>query len=133
MKSGKQRRKEIKAARIKRAEKLAAEFDPFKSKLPGTYVLADHSQLSHNLPPVMLPNFYMDKPFRCEDCGSDEVWTAKQQKWWYEIAKGRLESIAIRCFTCRKARRDKREAQKKHMEKMAKKEPHPNEKFFRNT
>lgn len=133
MKSGKQRRKEIKAARYKRAEKLAKEFDPFKSKLPGNYVLADHAELSHNLAPSLLPNFYMDMPYRCRDCDKDEIWTAKQQKWWYEIAKGRLEATAVRCSACRKIRRDEKSKQKLHMEEMAKKKPHPNEAFFKNT
>jgi hypothetical protein len=31
---------------------------------------------------------YLDFPFACAWCGSEEVWTASQQKWWYEEAKG---------------------------------------------
>ena len=49
--------------------------------------------------------FYEDVPFTCQDCGSQEVWTAEQQKWWYEVAKGSIYSMAVRCRRCRQARR----------------------------
>ena len=48
--------------------------------------------------------WYEDMPFVCRDCGRKEVWTAEQQKWWYEHCQGNLESIAIRCGSCRKDR-----------------------------
>ncbi|MGQ0636754.1 MAG: zinc-ribbon domain-containing protein [Planctomycetaceae bacterium] len=54
------------------------------------------------------PLYYDDRPFVCVDCGKDEIWTAKQQQWWYEVAKGSINSIAIRCRSCRQARRAKR-------------------------
>ena len=49
--------------------------------------------------------YYEDKPFTCVDCGSSEVWTAGQQRWWYEVAGGVLESEAVRCRRCRRAKR----------------------------
>lgn len=52
--------------------------------------------------------FYEDTPFVCVDCGKEEIWTAKQQQWWYEVAKGSIYSGAIRCRACRQARRAKR-------------------------
>jgi len=52
------------------------------------------------------PTVYLDREFTCIDCGRREVWTAEQQKWWYEVAKGTLYSTAIRCRDCRSARRD---------------------------
>lgn len=30
--------------------------------------------------------YYIDKRFTCAKCGTEEVWTAAQQKWWYEVA-----------------------------------------------
>lgn len=77
-----------------------------------------------------MPNFYVDTPFVCKDCGVKDLWTAKAQKWWYEIAKGSIWSTASRCSSCRKIRKEAKETQKKHMEEMASKKPHPNEKFF---
>ncbi len=44
---------------------------------------------------------YVDIEFHCRDCGKQEVWTAEQQKWYYEAAKGTLYATAIRCRACR--------------------------------
>jgi hypothetical protein len=47
------------------------------------------------------PEFYDDIEFQCVDCGAEEVWTARQQKWWYEEAGGYFFSTATRCRGCR--------------------------------
>jgi hypothetical protein len=52
------------------------------------------------------PLFHEDREFACVDCGKQEVWTAEQQKWWFETAKGSMDSGAIRCRDGRTARRD---------------------------
>jgi hypothetical protein len=52
------------------------------------------------------PRFYEDREFACVDCGKRELWTAEQQKWWFEVAKGSIYSGAIRCRDCRAARRN---------------------------
>ena len=49
--------------------------------------------------------YYEDLEFKCRDCRKREVWTAEQQQWWYEVAKGPVQSTAIRCRACREARR----------------------------
>jgi hypothetical protein len=51
------------------------------------------------------PAFYEDKPFVCRDCGAPQVWTAAQQKWWYEEAQGYFFAVATRCRPCREAER----------------------------
>lgn len=56
------------------------------------------------------PLYYEDRPFTCIDCGKEEVWTAEQQKWWYEVAQGPIYSQANRCRECRRQRRARREA-----------------------
>ncbi len=109
-KSNKQRRAEIKAARAKRAKALEAKYGMFKPPIPGGVVSADHAQLGHVCPCTILPLYYVDQPFDCRDCGVPEVWTAQQQKWWYEVAKGSLDSIAIRCRPCRKRERERKAA-----------------------
>lgn len=63
-------------------------------------IAADLSQQAPNnsySPPL----YYEDREFTCVDCGREEVWTAGQQKWWYEVAKGPIFSTAIRCRACR--------------------------------
>ena len=104
-KSNKQRRAEIKIARLKRAKALKGKYDVFKPPIPRGAELADYTQLNHVCPCTILPLYYVDHPFICRDCGAQEVWTASQQKWWYEVAKGRLDSIAVRCRPCRKKQR----------------------------
>jgi hypothetical protein len=124
MKSNKQRRKEIKQRRLQRAEKLAAiDRLAVPVHLLSGMVAADHSALVHNNTYGLLPSFYVDKPFVCRDCGSHEVWTAKQQKWWYEIAKGNIDSTAVRCRPCRKkSQAQKTEARTTHLEGIARKQ-----------
>jgi hypothetical protein len=71
-------------------------------ELPAGAVPADlRQQAPHNsYGPV--PLYYVDKDFTCRDCGKQETWTATQQKWWYEVAKGSIYSTAIRCRECRR-------------------------------
>lgn len=99
----------------RRAEKDAKRLDKRKVaagyrvvdgiELPPGAVLANWALLQHNaatIPEIAYPRFYADRPFACRDCGSDELWTATQQKWWYETAKGPIDSIAVRCRSCRR-------------------------------
>ena len=102
MKSGKQRREEIRTKRLERAAKLhGLDRHALVQTLPAGMVAADPTQLAHCNTYGLLPAFYIDRPFVCRDCGSEEVWTAKQQKWWYEVAKGHIDSFAVRCRACR--------------------------------
>ncbi|REK12234.1 MAG: hypothetical protein DWQ37_12625 [Planctomycetota bacterium] len=80
--------------------------------LPEGAIPADLSQQAPNnsySPPL----FYVDQPFTCVDCGSDEVWTAEQQKWYYEVAKGPIQAMAIRCRDCRRKHRERVEEQRR--------------------
>ncbi|MFT3786282.1 MAG: zinc-ribbon domain containing protein [Tepidisphaeraceae bacterium] len=66
--------------------------------------------------------FYEDQPFTCVDCGKHEVWSAAQQKWWYEVAKGDVWTVAQRCRLCRRRERErKNEARSVHLEGLARK------------
>ena len=60
--------------------------------------------------------FYVDVKFKCQDCGSEEVWTAQQQKWFYEVAKGSLHATAVRCRDCRNRLKDQKELQRQQMQ-----------------
>ena len=55
--------------------------------------------------------WYRDYPFTCVDCGKLEIWTDKQQKWWYEVAKGGILTVATRCPQCRRIHRECKAAQ----------------------
>ena len=123
MKSNKQRRKEIKRRRLLRARtyQQVDSCTEASAPIPGM-VAADRNALAHNNTYSLLPLFYIDRPFICRDCGSAELWTAKQQKWWYEIAKGHIDSVAVRCRPCRKTlQNQKAEVRRIHLEGIARK------------
>ena len=110
MKSGKQRRSEIIAKRIQRGLKRAAMLkNGLTETKPSKFVPVNDALLapcnSYGVPDFVRRGYYIDLPFRCAGCGKEEIWTAGQQKWWYEVAKGSLDSKAIRCRPCRQARR----------------------------
>lgn len=78
---------------------------PSSSPSPGAIIVADASKQAANNSYSGRP-FYQDQPFVCEDCGKQEVWTARQQQWWHEVAKGSIYSTAKRCRACRKRWRE---------------------------
>ncbi|MDQ8036233.1 MAG: zinc-ribbon domain-containing protein [Pedobacter sp.] len=129
-KSGRQRRLEIRERRRQRA--LAGNTHSVPAE-PGRHwpagaVAADPAELDHNNTYGMLPLYYADRAFICRDCGSAELWTAKQQKWWYEIAKGNINSTAVRCRSCRTRERTRQaEARRIHLEGLARKTTPPTE------
>ena len=130
MKSNKQRRGEIVAHRRARAEKLRAAthaHDPraLESAGEGTATcnpdrLAYYN--SYGVPPFVARGYYVDAAFQCAVCKKQEVWRATQQKWWYEVAGGNVESRAKLCRSCRRKERERRdEARRVHLEGVAKK------------
>jgi hypothetical protein len=110
MKSNKQRRAEIRAQRLERAARIEAQMrkpNQLRASLrsPG-FEPADVGVLElHNNTVGPLPTYYVDRAFICRDCGAEEVWTAKQQKWWHEVVHGSIDSCAVHCLACRRARR----------------------------
>ena len=56
---------------------------------------------SYGVPDFVTRGFYQDEAFTCRQCGSENIWLAKQQHWWFEIAKGYVYSTAILCRACR--------------------------------
>ena len=81
-------------------------------KPPSGEVRVNESALapykSYGAPEFVRAGRYSDRPFRCRDCRKSEIWTARQQKWWYEVAKGYVYSTAVRCRACRRADRARR-------------------------
>jgi len=77
------------------------------------------------------PEYYSDQEFRCCDCDSNEIWTAQQQKYYYEGVRENIYATTMRCRKCRTYNEAVKEDQKRHMEKMVKEEPHLNEKYLK--
>jgi hypothetical protein len=65
---------------------------------------------SYGIPDFVTRGYYVDFYLRCKDCGKSEVWSPTQQRWWYEIAKGDVWTVATRCRPCRRAERARRTA-----------------------
>jgi hypothetical protein len=122
MKSGKQKRIEIKNARKNRHKKKYELLRDQKRK----EVLAKSAPCNPELltskhsisdPPFVTRGYYLDILFKCKDCGEEDIWSATRQKWWYEVAKGDVWTTAIRCNACRRKERERKtEARRVHME-----------------
>lgn len=83
--------------------------------MPEGAVAADLSQQVPNNSYDPPPQWYVDKDFICVECGAEETWTASQQKWYYEQAKGTLYATAKRCHACRLKIREAKAIQREQM------------------
>ncbi len=138
MKSGKQRRIELKAKKQARETKLvnqqreAREAKTEAEKLAKLEWAASHGVIvdltslapnnSYDDRDFVECGYYLDRLFTCAGCKSQEIWTAVQQKWWYEVAKGGLYTTAKFCRTCRHEKQSRRDLSHQiHLESIAKK------------
>ena len=111
----------LKESRLKRAKTLAS-IDPRRDPAPPGAVLADQAELAHNNTYDLLPRFYVDRTIICRECGTEEVWPAERQKWWYEVAKGNINTDAVLCRLCRESRKaQKAKARRVHLDGVARK------------
>ena len=108
MKSGRQRRAEIDLKRAESREKVASRS---RQEALRNNVMVNPALLrptnSYSIPDFVERGYYVDRSFRCKDCGKAEVWSPTQQKWWYESAKGDVWTTAIRCRPCRRRERER--------------------------
>jgi hypothetical protein len=89
---------------LREAERVLS-LSPAQQRNHPSTVAAYHNKLSHINTYGSLPGFYLDTPFTCRKCGKREIWKAKDQKWYYEEAKGHIDAIAIECHACHKGRK----------------------------
>jgi len=127
MKSGKQRRVEIKTKRKHKVAKIQLRNNQQERQLRPVFGPAVNEALlapnnSYGAPDFVYRGYYVDRPFRCVDCGKEEVWTGTQQKWWYEVAKGFVYTTAVRCRLCRRTKRAQSdESRRVHLEGLERK------------
>lgn len=108
--------------RVPRYQRVAKAEQAARAAARGTAVNLEALVPHLGTPEFVARGFYTDRPFECIDCGKAEVWTAAQQKWWYEVAKGEVHSTARRCRGCRRRERERRaEARRVHLEGLARK------------
>lgn len=59
-----------------------------------------------------MPYFaYFDRAMICKDCGERFVFSAREQQHWYETLHFWVQSQPTRCATCRRRRRQEKQAQ----------------------
>lgn len=51
-------------------------------------------------------HWYIDAHFRCASCGCDFVWSAAEQKAWFETYRFYVDSQPRHCRACQSGRRD---------------------------
>jgi hypothetical protein len=92
MRSNKQRRQEIKSQRLRPMAKRVRAVNARPADRPVGTVEVTPARLrattGYGIPDLVRRGYYQDRPFRCKDCGVDELWTAAQQRWWYEVGRG---------------------------------------------
>ncbi len=119
-----------------RAEQLREEHrraDKARAQRLRGQVLVNAANLrptnSYDTPDFVVRGFYVDRPFDCKSCGAPQVWTATQQKWWYESAKpvkGNVWTVAVSCKPCRRREQARKAAARAtHLEGVARKAAQP--------
>jgi hypothetical protein len=94
------------AKELREADRVV-NLHPEQRKTHSSAIPSDSSKLTHINTYGSLPEYYIDQPFTCRKCGKREIWKAKDQKWYYEEAKGHIDAIAVECHECRLNERQK--------------------------
>jgi len=92
MKSSKQRKKEIQAKRVHKKESLLS------NGMKKQQILIDPSRLSEKSQRSLgIPEYYIDEIIKCTDCDVSFLFSAIEQKEWYEHKKVYFWQRPIRC------------------------------------
>ena len=91
---------------LQEAERIQ-RLHPLQQRSHPAAVKAENSKLGHINTYGDLPDYYLDLPFQCRQCGRWEIWKARDQKWYYEEAKGHINSTAVDCHDCRIGKKGK--------------------------
>jgi len=86
------------------ADRIATLYSGNQRANPSA-IAADPSKLKHINTYGALPEYYVDRPFTCRQCGKREIWRAEDQKWYCEEAKGHIDARAVECHACRTAKK----------------------------
>jgi hypothetical protein len=103
----------------RRLEKLAKEGRLVDGReIPRDAIAAERSLQAPNNS-YSTKCYYRDIEFTCSDCGTEEVWKAKDQKWYYEVVKGPIYAGPKRCRARRKKHHKMKSNQRKQMDTAA--------------
>jgi hypothetical protein len=78
------------------------------------YSTAERADISKQHYTICPRYWYVDATFMCSDCGREFVFSASEQKFWYEDKRFWIDSLPKRCVKCRKAERTRLELRKRY-------------------
>jgi hypothetical protein len=81
-----------------------------------SYETAERADVSKQHYTMCPRHWYVDATFICGDCDREFVFTAKEQRFWYEERGFFVDSLPKRCARCRKAQRTRVELRKRYDE-----------------
>jgi Probable zinc-ribbon domain len=85
------------------------QYDPaFKPALPKNAVRGDVARQMYCPAHYVQKYFYVDEQETCVQCHEAFVFSAKEQKFWYESLQFNFNSTAIRCRSCGRRRQTER-------------------------
>jgi len=90
----KRKREEKRIAKLEKEGRIVGGVEIPKNVLPADPAKQEHADgYSAKL-------YYQDVHFKCAGCGKEEVWTAQQQKKYFEVQKGNIYNEAKWCHEC---------------------------------
>ena len=100
----KQKREKKRLTKLAKAGRLIQGVE-----IPEGVLAADLSQQATRGGYSGIRYFYKDVEFICKGCGKKDVWTAEQQKRYYEDQKGNIYNEATWCHDCHTKRMKKKQ------------------------
>lgn len=72
----------------------------FPGALHIDYSTAARAEITAQDYSVAPRHWYIDATFQCAECGCEFVWSAEEQRVWFETRRISVLSRATRCFDC---------------------------------
>jgi hypothetical protein len=94
----KRKREEKRIANLEKEGRIVKRVEIPKGTLPAD---PDNQAHGHG---YSVKFYYKDIPYTCAGCGKKEVWTAEQQKKYFEIQKGNIYNAPKWCYDCHSRR-----------------------------
>jgi len=79
-----------------------------ESEIPRDAIPVDPDLINLSNGPYIHPTYYRPIHFNCSDCGKPQIWTAEDQRWFYETTGAPIYATAKRCHLCRKKEQNRK-------------------------
>lgn len=78
------------------------------------YSTAQRGDISKQNYSVCPRHWYVDATFVCRDCAEEFIFSASEQRFWYEDRHFWIDSLPTRCIPCRKEQRTRSNLRKRY-------------------